>query len=164
MKIPKKGSSLKQTAYARRIWGAQGTDKKTIALDVGYAPSVANSIMSKIESKPGYNNAIAVLARDSGNLAVAVMAELKSRGFDDFSNKDLIGAMNAISGAWNTFNKGLIQSEKPTDDSKNKLRTVILQNIQKQVNVTGPDETATASPVTEATTVTHTEVNNNMDF
>jgi len=132
MKISRRGSSMKQLAYARRVWGAKGEDKKTIALDVGYAPSVANSIVSKIESKPGFNNAMARLASDSGNLAVAVMSEFKARGLEDFTNKDLVSALNAIAGAWDRFNKGMMESTKPKDQSSNRLRTVVLQKIYNQ--------------------------------
>lgn len=150
MKIPRKGSSLKQLAYARRIWGAKGEDKKSIALDVGYSRYSANSVVSNIESKPGFQNAIAQLAADSNNLAVAVMAEFKARGLEDFSNKDLVSALNAIAGAWDRFNKGLVESIKPRDQTNNRLRTVVLQNIQKQVNLNNPEETATASPLDAA--------------
>lgn len=140
MKIPKTGSSMRQVAYARRAWGAKQQTKKLIALDVGYSPSVANSVVSKIESRPGFNNAMARLAADSGNIALTVMHELKSRGFEDFSNKDLVGALNAIAGAWDRFNKGLIEAEKPADNGKNRLRTVILQNISGPVTNAGEVE------------------------
>lgn len=134
MKISKKGSSMKQVAYARRAWGAKQETKKLIALDVGYSPSVANSVVSKIESRPGFNNAMARLAADSNNLALSVMHEFKARGLSEFSNKDLVGALNAIARAWDRFNKGLIEAEKPIDNGKNRLRTVVLQNIHNQVN------------------------------
>ncbi len=140
MKIPKKGSSLRQIAYARQAWGAKQRTKKQIALDVGYSPNVANSAVSKIESRPGFNNAMAKLAADSNHIALSVMHELKARGFEDFTNKDLVGALNAISQAWDRFNKGLIESNKPEDNGKNRLRTVILQNIAKQVNVSPAEE------------------------
>ncbi len=149
MKIPKRGSSMKQVAYARRAWGAKQETKKLIALDVGYSPSVSNSVVSKIESRPGFNNAMAKLAAESNHLALSIMHEFKSRGVQDFSNKDLVGALNAIAGAWDRFNKGLIESEKPVDNGKNRLKTIILQNISKQVNT--PDETTIIeSPVKEA--------------
>lgn len=139
MKIPNVGSSMKQLAYARRVWGAKGTDKKSIALDVGYSPSVASSVVSKIESRKGFHNAIAKLAADSNNLALAAMHEFKARGFDDFSNKDLVAALNAIAGAWDKFNKGFKESLTPPEDNgKNRLKTVILQNIAKQTNITAP--------------------------
>ncbi len=138
MKISKTGSSIRQTAYAKRIWSGQGTSKKQIARDVGYSPAVANSAISKIESRPGFNNAMARLATDSGNIALAAMHELKSRGFKDFSNGELISSLNAISQAWDRFNKGLIESQKPEDNGKNRLRTVILQRIDNQTNISAP--------------------------
>lgn len=151
---------MKQLAYARRVWGAQGTDKKSIALDVGYSPAVASSVVSKIESRPGFNNAIAKLAADSNNMALAVMSEFKARGFSDFSNKDLVASLNAIAGAWDKFNKGLIEHTKPEDNGKNRLKTVILQNIQRQVNVTPSENQLTHNPAREATSVPHID----MDF
>ncbi len=139
MKIPKNGSSMRQVAYARRTWGADRETKKLTALDVGYGPNVANSVVSKIESRPGYHNAMARLAADSGNIALTVMHELQSRGFTDFTNKDLVSALNAIAGAWDRFNKGLIESKKPAEDNgKNRLRTVILQNISGPVTNNAP--------------------------
>lgn len=141
MKIPRNGSSMRQEAYARRVWGADGSDKKTIALDVGYPPNVAKSVVSKIESRPGFQNAIRRLAHESNNLALEVMSELKARGTQDFSNGDLIKALTAIAKAWDTFNKPLMQREQPEDNGKNRLRTVILQRIEKQVNVTDPKST-----------------------
>jgi len=122
---------MKQIAYARQIYGAQGTSKKQIALDVGYSPYVANSIASHIENKPGYHNAMSALAKDSNNLALAAMEEFKARGFDDFSNKDLIGALNAIGNAWSKFNQPAPEDKAKT--STNKLRTVILQQVENQV-------------------------------
>lgn len=166
MKIPRGGSSPQQTAYARRAWGVPAQSKKQAALDVGYAPSVASSVVSKIESKPGFNNAMAKLAADSGNIAVSVMHELKARGFKDFSNKDLVSSLNAIAGAWNTFNKGLIESQKPQDSGKNRLRTVVLQNITKQVNVTSAETAEVIAPAEVAMEVEYEEVKENeeLDF
>ena len=70
------------------------------------------------------------LAVDSNNLALAAMSEFKARGFSDVSNKDLIGALNAIGSAWSKFN---VVKEKPNDHpTNNKLRTVILQQIENQ--------------------------------
>ena len=131
--IKKKGSSMKQMAYAKKVLGAQGISKKQIALDVGYSPNVANSISSHIENKPGFNNAMAALAIDSNNLALAAMHEFKARGFQDFTNKELVGALNAIGSAWSKFN--VISKEKAPSENSNKLRTVILQRIENQTNV-----------------------------
>lgn len=155
---------MKQLAYARRVFGAKGSDKKSIALDVGYSPSVANSVVLKIENRPGFNNAIAKLAADSNNMALAALAQFKARGLEDFSNRDLISATNAIVNAWEKFNKGFRETLTPPEDNgKNKLRTVVLQNIAKQVNITPAEETATASSKTP-TEVEFEEVENEMDF
>lgn len=121
---------MKQMAYARKLLGAQGDSKKSIALDVGYSPNVANSVMQHIESKPGFHNAMAALAIDSNNLALAAMHEFQARGFKDFSNKDLVGALNAIGSAWSRFNA--VPKEKNPSERGNKLRTVILNQIENQ--------------------------------
>jgi hypothetical protein len=131
MKITHKGASMKQMAYARRVFGGQGKCKKQIALDCGYSPNVANSISSHIENKPGFNSAMAALAVDSNNLALAAMHEFKARGFEDFSNKDLVGALNAIGSAWSRFNAPP-PNPKGDGQSNNRLRTVILQQIENQ--------------------------------
>ncbi len=145
MKIAKNGASLRQVAYARRVWGGKGENKKQVALDVGYSPSVANSCVSKIEKHKGFNNAMAQLAADSGNIALSVMHEFKSRGVKDFSNKDLVGALNAIAGAWDRFNKGLIEQERPTDNGKNRLRTLMIQKVENQ-NIINADVKQAESP------------------
>lgn len=121
---------MKQMAYARRIFGAQGSTKKDIALAVGYAPNAANSIKTKIENTRGFNNAMVKLATDSNNLALAAMAEFKARGFEDFSNKDLVGALNAIGQAWAKFNA--VRKTPEEDPNRNRLRTVILQQVENQ--------------------------------
>ena len=123
-------SSMKQLAYAKNLLGGQGYSKKQIALNSGYSPAVANSIKSHIENKPGFHNAMARLAVDSNNLALAAMHEFKARGFHDFTNKELVGALNAIGNAWSKFNA--VPKEKENNPSGNKLRTVILQQIENQ--------------------------------
>lgn len=143
----KNGSTLKQEAYARRVWGAQGENRKHIALDVGYTMALANNPGAKIESKQGYKNAMAKLAQESNNLALKVMYEFGTRDLGQFSNKDLIASLNAIGTAWAKF--------KPEDpdrqngqgnmSDKNKLRSVILQRVQHQtINNVTP---ATSTPV-----------------
>jgi hypothetical protein len=143
MFIKKRASTMKQMAYARRLLGARGDSKKSIALDVGYTPNVANSVSTHIESKPGFNNAMAALAIDSNNLALAAMHEFKARGFEDFSNKDLIGALNAIGSAWSKFNA--IPKEKIPTQAGNRLRTVILQQIENQT--INPSTTISQPPI-----------------
>jgi len=135
---------MKQMAYAKRILGGQGETKKQIALNSGYSPNVANSVSSHIENKPGFHNAMTALAVDSNNLALAAMHEFKARGFSDFSNKDLIGALNAIGNAWSKFNAQ--PKDKDPSAAGNKLRTVVLQQIENQT-VVAPVADATASEV-----------------
>ncbi|MGI9142564.1 MAG: hypothetical protein ACR2IJ_05190 [Fluviibacter sp.] len=131
--IPRNGHTLKQYAYARRVWGAKGADKKNIALDVGYSMATANKVKEKIESSPGFNNAIAKLAAESNNMAVAVLSEFKARGLKDFSNKDLVGALNAIGGAWAKFNAIDIETAKSKKNPEgNRLRAVIMNRIENQ--------------------------------
>lgn len=144
--IKKEGWIPQQMAYARRILGGQGSSKKQMALDAGYSPNVARSISTHIESKQGFNNAMTVLAKESNNLALAAMSEFKARGFKDFSNKELVGALNAIGNAWSKFNAE--PKEKNTTPSGNKLRTVVLQQIENQtVNTTKDAPAETAPPV-----------------
>ncbi len=152
MKIPKNGSSIRQTMYARRAWGAKQQQKKLIALDVGYSPNAAMSVKSKIESRPGYHNAMAKLAQESNNVAFQVLSELQARGFTDYTNKDLVAALNAISGAWDRFNKGVLGRNVIEDNGKNRLKTVILQNINKQV-INPPKEQLPQETIIETTAV-----------
>jgi len=132
--IPRNGSTLRQHAYARRVWGAKGQDKKNIALDVGYSMSTASKATEKIERSKGFQNAVAKLAHESNNMAVAVLSEFKSRGLKDFSNKDLVGALNAIGGAWSKFNYAEIEATKQEKEKKdgNRLRAVIMNRIENQ--------------------------------
>ena len=137
-RIGKTGATMRQVAYARRVWGGKDQNKRQVALDVGYSPAVAASPKSKIEDHRGFNNAMALLASESNNLALSIMHEFKSRGVADFSNKDLVGALNAIGGAWTRFNQGLREENHPLDNGKNRLRTVVLQQIENQTLNTGP--------------------------
>lgn len=130
VRIGKHGSTLRQSAYAKRVWSAQGKTKKEIALDVGYTKNIANSVKSKIEDKRGFNNAVAKLAIESNSVALSVMAEFKARGFTEFSNKDLVGALNAIGNAWQKFNAVPKDQNDPNSKlGRNKLRTVILERV-----------------------------------
>jgi DNA-binding CsgD family transcriptional regulator len=131
----KGGSSMRQQAYARRVFDGKGQSKQQIALDCGYSPNSARSVVAHIESKPGFNNAMAKLASESNNLALKAMSEFKARGFTDFTNNELISALNAIGGAWAKFNDALIKTAeigRGNTSSTNKLRTVILQQVENQ--------------------------------
>ena len=147
-------------AYAKRLLGAQGTSKKDIALDVGYSPAVAHSVSSHIENKPGFNNAMVRLAVDSNNLALAAMHEFKARGFKEFTNKELIGALNAIGNAWTKFNKN--GEPKESSPSSNKLRTVILNQIENQTVY--PNGKKVPAPITKPPVVTVAVDGEELDF
>lgn len=105
MKRPQKGSTVKQYAFATRRLSGKGNSKKEMALLSGYSIAVAENAKAKIENTEGYQNAVIVLATESNNLLLAVMAEFKARGLEDFANKDLVAALNAISGAWDRIEK-----------------------------------------------------------
>ncbi len=134
-RLPKHGSSVRQIAYAQRLFGGKGISKKQIALDVGYGPLIANSVSTKIENRRGYHNAVAKLAEQSGNLTLKVMEELQARGFDDFSNKELISAVSAMSGAWARFGKGVRDMDPNRDAGKNKLACLVGASIDKIVHI-----------------------------
>ena len=79
----------------------------------------------------------------------------------EFTNKDLISSLNAITQAWDRFNKGLIESVKPEDNGKNRLKTVILQRINNQTVNNSPEQTP---PVDAEFTETSPEDLSTMDF
>lgn len=129
-KIKKGTSADKQYEYARlRVLG-KSTSKAKTALAVGYSETTAKSIVSHVEEKEGYKNAVAQLARESNTMALKAMDEFKRRGFEGFSNKDLVGALNAIGNAWSRFNG--VNTDDNRDKGGNRLRTVILQRVENQ--------------------------------
>lgn len=130
--IPRHQSTTMQEAYARRVWGAQGESKHDIAINVGYSEAVARSPGQKIEAKPGFQNAIAILAEKSDNVAMKIMSEFEKRDMTDYSNKDLNSALHAIAIARDKFQPK--ESETPILGT-GRLRQVILQKIENQ-NIT----------------------------
>jgi len=149
MRRTKLGSTIKQMAYAQKLFNGQGKSKKEIARSVGYSPAIANNTERKIEKSEGFYNAMAKLALESNNLVLAAMAEYKARGLKNFSNKDLNGAMNAITQAWDRINKQrAINSEK--DPEKNPLRKVFMQRVENQTIINNiPKEKQEALPIQE---------------
>lgn len=148
MKIPNEGSTIKQQGYARDVFSNNGRNKKEIALNNGYSLNAANSVASKIENTKGYKNAMVDILRESDNVVLNIFAEFKSRGFKEFSNKDLINAVTAISTAWEKFNG------KNTGDnglqSPNKLRNIILQHVENQtIQQNTPSKIVEVEPIIE---------------
>ena len=161
MRLGKRTSTMKQMAYARQILGGEGTSKQQCARNAGYSPSVSRSISKHIEESQGFKNAMAVLARDSNNLALAAMEEFKARGFKDFKNNELIAALNAISSAWARFNEAQ-QPKKDATPKGNLLRTVVLQQVENQ-NITNDAHNPVPNPKFAKKTV-EGEIDDPMDF
>jgi hypothetical protein len=136
--------TLKQAAYARRVFNANGTSRSQIARDVGYSPSSAINA-NHIEKSQGFKTAMIKLSIESGDIASAIMTEFKRRGVTDFSDKDLIGALNAISSAWSKFNSPLLHNSENDTPNTSRLRTVILQQIEQQ-NITNQNGETTSNP------------------
>ncbi len=135
MKRPKTGSTLKQYAYAtRRLSPGNMSSKKEIALIVGYSKSMAENVKAKIEDTEGYQNAIGVLAAQSNNLLLGILAEFKSRGLKDFTNKDLNAALNAMTTAWDKIEKKRAP-DQAKDPQKNLLRGVFTRRVETQTAV-----------------------------
>lgn len=162
MKRPQNGSTIKQYAYATRKLGGQGSSKKEIALLSGFSPSVAANAKNKIENTAGYNNAIAVLAHESNNLLLEVLAQFKSRGLKDFSNADLTKALNAISGAWKMIEEK--RSPSPTKPlGENPLRGVFQRRVQTDTVILS-EEPATPVIHEQTTEVSGNSADPDLDF
>ncbi len=132
MKRPARGSTVKQYAYAtRRLSPGKAQSKKELALLSGYSMTMAENVKAKVEDTQGYQNALVTLATDSNNLLVAVIAEFKSRGLTEFSNTDLIKALNAISGAWERIEKKREPNRLQTPEG-NPLRAILQRRVETQ--------------------------------
>jgi len=130
MKRPSRGSTVKQYAYATRLLSGAAVSKKEAALLSGYSMKMAENTKAKIENTGGFNNAIVKLAAESNNLLLGIIAEFKERGLEEFSNKDLISALNAMSGAWDRIEK----RNEPKDPNKllegNPLRAIFTERTR----------------------------------
>lgn len=131
MKRSKNGSTIKQVAYARKIFNGDGVSKKQIAMSVGYSKAIANNANAKIERSEGFLNAMENLAIESNNLLLAILMQYKKRGLDDFSNKDLNGAANAISSAWDRISKQRMPDSN-RDPEKNPLKKIYMTKVENQ--------------------------------
>ncbi len=93
--------------------------------------SVAENIKAKVEDTEGYSNAIVALAAESNNLLLGVLHEFKARGLTEFSNADLVKALNAISGAWERIEQKRAPSQMKTE-AGNPLRGVFQRRVETQ--------------------------------
>lgn len=128
----KKGGTIKVRAYAKRLLGGQGKSKRQIALASGYSPSVANSVKSHIENTGGFNEAMADLAQESGNMVMRIYYALQDKDLAKETVPVLLEAVRTMAGAWETFNK---KPDKPLNESP--LRALLAQKVKNQtINVT----------------------------
>ena len=137
MKRPQRGSTVKQMAYATRMLGGQAVSKKEAALLSGFSMSVAENAKYKIEDTEGYKNALLMLHTRSNNLLNQLLVEFELRGFNEFSNKDLISAVNAISTAWEKIGKTRA-APAMKDPEKNPLRAIFTQRSETRTMVLEP--------------------------
>lgn len=153
MKRPRRGSTVKQYAYAtRRLSPGSAGTKKEIAILSGFSTSVAENAKAKIEDTEGYKNAVIELAKKSNNLLLAVMAEFEARGLKEFSNSDLTKALNAIGTAWDRIEKVRAPSQMKTPEG-NPLRGVFMRRVETQTAIV--EEVPSEKPATaEAIIVT----------
>lgn len=158
MRRPSNGSTIKQVAYARKLFNGEGKTKKEIARSVGYSPAMANNVV-KIEESEGFHIAMMKLAHESNNLVLAALEEYKLRGLGEFSNKDLNGALNAIASAWDRISKQRAPNATH-DPEKNPLRKVFMQKVENQTINVAPAGPTQPAPVLEPIPTTNID----MDF
>ncbi len=90
---------------------------------------IAKNAKTKIETTEGYKNALLALHTRSTNLVNKILVEFELRGFDTFSNKDLISAVNAVVAAWDKIDT----KRAPTlmkDPTTNPLRKVFTERVE----------------------------------
>lgn len=150
MKRPKHGSTPKQFAYATRMLNGQADSKKEAALLSGFSMTVAENAHAKIEKTEGYHNAMIVLATKSNNLMLAAMHEFEARGLKNFTNKELVGALNAIGAAWERVEKQRNPHKEP--DGSNRLAGIFKRTTVTETAVIPPHA---PSPEAAATPVPH---------
>lgn len=150
MKRPKTGSTPRQFAYATRMLNGEAGSKKEAALLSGFSMSTAENAKAKIETTEGYHNAMHELALKSNNLMLAALSEFQARGLKDFSNADLIKALNAIGAAWERVEKQRNPNKDPLD-GKNRLAGIFQRKTVTETAVIGPASEEAAPPVPHET-------------
>lgn len=106
--------------------------------------NVAENAAAKIEKTEGYHNAMIGLATKSNNLMLAALHEFEARGLTKFTNKELIGALNAIGAAWER-----VEKRRNPDGGKLPPGGNRLAGIFKRTTTT-TTETAVIPPVSES--------------
>lgn len=160
MKRPQRGSTPKQYAYAQLKLTGGGISKNEMARRAGFSPSVADNVKYKIESTEGYHNAMLEMATKSNNLVMATMSEFEARGMRSFDNKELIGALNAITNAWDRIETRRAPARQK-DPEQNPLRRMILEKSEKTTTTVTVEEIA--PPVNEVIRDTEIKIKNDND-
>ncbi len=91
--------------------------------------TMAENIKAKVEDTDGYKNALATLGKESNNLLLEIFNQFKVRGLTQFSNAELIKALNAISGAWERIEKKRAPDQMRTPEG-NPLRAILQQRVE----------------------------------
>ena len=136
MKRTKKGWTNKQYRYMELLLN-NTTDrpKKELAIKAGYSVSVANTVATHIEKTEGYSNARRDMALKVGEVVTAVVHEIMSnRDMAEIDYKDLLATVKIMSDAMDK----IAPTEQKTlqeQDTGNRLRTIVLQNVETQ-NIT----------------------------
>ncbi len=163
MKRPKTGSTPKQFAYANRILSGSAVSKKEAALLSGFSMTVAENAKHKIEDTEGYQNAMIVLATKSNNLMLAALSEFQARGLKDFTNSDLIKALNAIGSAWERVEKQRAPNKMTTPEGNRLLGVFQRKTVTETARLESapPEDPASASVpiITEAEVVSEDDPN-----
>lgn len=137
MRRPKNGYTTKQLAYATRRLGGMDKTKQETAIQAGYSPNVATSVMNKIEKTEGYANAMAKLASDNGNLALKIYHEMSHRDLSKESTPVLLSAIKTLAEAWQVYTP----KAKEDNPKENPLRAIILQKPDiKKARIVEPKE------------------------
>ncbi len=131
MRRAEHGATRKQWAYAKNSLNPSVSRGEAAKL-AGYGPSLV-SHPARIDQATGTQNAMAHLAAEAGNLALSAMHTLKSRGFDEFSNAELVRALTAIAGAYEKFQPKM---KEPADGGAGSaLRALLLSRNGNDVQV-----------------------------
>lgn len=149
MKRTKGGSTIKQVAYAARMMNGEAGSKKEAALLSGFAMSVAENAKYKIEETEGYKNAMLAMFTRSNNLLNAIMIEFQLRGLTDFTNADLIKALNAITNAWDKIDQKRAPNKMKTPEG-NPLRAIFTERTRTAVIEQVTDGSHSSPDVTDA--------------
>lgn len=147
MRISKNGYTPKQKAYAIRTLGGAGQSKKEIALASGYSPSMAENAKPSIEDSVGFNNAMADLAHETGNVVLEAYSVIKSRlktDPDKITYDQLLATTTVLSQAFERFTPK--KSKEDDSDKGNPLKGLFTVQPVKTINATATDTTTVEQP------------------